>query len=100
VLVDLVAHRFRVLGHPVRLRLIDLIDRRGEANVQALADHVSTTQQNASRHLAVLTDAGLLDRRQEGRVVWYRLAHPNTFAVVERTAAAVIAELRAPDRMQ
>lgn len=94
VLVELVARRFRALGQPMRIRLLDELERHGEASVQALADELSATQQNASRHLGVLTQAGLLARRQDGRVVWYRLAHDHAFSLIKATAADVMIELR------
>jgi DNA-binding transcriptional ArsR family regulator len=96
LLVELVAHRFRVLGQPMRVRLIEELERRGQANVQALADELSTTQQNASRHLGVLAKSGLVARRQDGRVVWYSVANGEAFELIETTAAALIAELRHP----
>lgn len=96
-LVELVAQRFGVLGQPMRVRLLDELDRRGEANVQTLADELSATQQNASRHLGVLTQAGLLARRRDGRVVWYRVANPEAFELIETAAAELLDELRRLD---
>jgi DNA-binding transcriptional ArsR family regulator len=78
----------------MRVRLLDELDRRGEANVQTRADELSATQQNASRPLGVLTQAGLLARRQDGRVVWYRLAEEDVFSLAGRTAADVTSALR------
>lgn len=62
-LVDLVARPLRVLGQPVRVRLIDRLDRLGEAHVQALADELEASQQNASKHLGALWRAGTIRRR-------------------------------------
>jgi len=45
VLVELVAHRLRVLGQPMRVRLLDELERRSEANVHTLADELSASQQ-------------------------------------------------------
>lgn len=92
-LVDLVAGRRRVLGQPVRVRLIDRLDRRGEANVQALADELEASQQNASKHLGALWRAGILARRQEGRVTVYRLVDRKSFALIERMATDIAMEL-------
>lgn len=65
--VNLIASRLRVLGQPLRVRLIDHLDRSGEAHVQALADELAATQQNTSKHLGALWRAGVVTRRQEGR---------------------------------
>jgi DNA-binding transcriptional ArsR family regulator len=78
--------------------LLDLLQREGEASVWAVADGLSTTQQNASRHLGVLAQAGLVTRRQHGRVAWCRLAHDDVFALIETTAAELLDELRNVDR--
>lgn len=61
--------------------------------MQALADELDATQQNVSRHLGLLMQAGLLGRRREGRVVWYRLADDDPFALVEATAVSVMRDI-------
>lgn len=93
-LVELVASRFRVLGQPVRIGLIDRLDRLGEAHVQALADERAATQQNTSKHLGALWRAGILSRRQEGRVTVYSLADPEAFGLIECVAAEIAVQLR------
>lgn len=67
-LIEIVAMRFRMLGQPVRIRLLDRLDRVGEAHVQWLADELAATQQNTSKHLGALWRTGVVSRRQEGRV--------------------------------
>jgi DNA-binding transcriptional ArsR family regulator len=70
--VDLVARRFRALGEPVRIRLVEhLMD--GEASVQELVAASGGTQQNVSKHLGVLLNAGVVGRRKEGTFVYYRI---------------------------
>ena len=61
-----VADRFRLLGDPSRLMLMDLL-RDGERTVGSLAAELGCTQANASKHLGLLADGGLLSRRREGR---------------------------------
>lgn len=51
-LVDAIAARFRVIGEPMRLRLLDRL-RHGEASVGELAAALGASQQNISRHLSV-----------------------------------------------
>lgn len=93
-LVDLVAARLRLLGQPVRVRLIERFDRLGEAHVQQLADELGETQQNMSKHLAALWRVGVLARRRDGRVTVYSLVDAETFALIERVATGVAIELR------
>ena len=65
VVVDIVATRFRALGEPMRIRILDLL-RDGELTVGELADHLGSTQQNISKHLGVLQRAGIVGRRRDG----------------------------------
>jgi DNA-binding transcriptional ArsR family regulator len=53
--------------------------------VQQLADAIGTSQQNASRHVRRLYEAGVLARREGGREVFYSVTTP---ALVELLAAA------------
>jgi DNA-binding transcriptional ArsR family regulator len=64
-LAELIARRFRLLGDPTRIRLLDRL-RHGEASVLQLASAVGATQQNASKHLGILAEAGIVGRRKEG----------------------------------
>jgi ArsR family transcriptional regulator len=91
--VDSVSRRFRALGQPLRVRLVDHLDRHGESTVQTLADALGTSQQNASRHLNQLAEVGVVSRRRQGRVVWYRLTDSATFVVIHDTAVEVVRDL-------
>lgn len=93
-LVELVARQLRVLGQPVRVRLIERLDEVGETNVQTLADEMLVTQQNASKHLGALWSAGIVARRREGRITMYSLVNAESWAVIERVATSVAAQLR------
>ena len=64
-LVELIARRFRLLAEPMRIRLFDRL-RDGEATVHQLADELGSSQQNASKHLTLLADTGVLARRKDG----------------------------------
>ncbi|MGZ4333793.1 MAG: ArsR/SmtB family transcription factor [Gaiellaceae bacterium] len=92
-LVELIARRFRVLGEPMRVRLIDRL-RDGEATVGELSEALSASQQNVSKHLAVLTDAGVLGRRKEGNFVYYRIVDQGVFALCEDVCGSVQEQLR------
>jgi DNA-binding transcriptional ArsR family regulator len=64
-LVDVIARRFRVLGEPMRIKLLDRL-RDGEASVHELTEATGASQQNVSKHLGVLLDAGIVGRRRRG----------------------------------
>ncbi len=65
LVVELVATRFRALGEPTRIRILDLL-RDGELTVGEIADALETTQQNVSKHVSVLQRAGIVGRRRDG----------------------------------
>ena len=87
-LVELIARRFRLLSEPMRIRLVDRL-RDGEATVHQLADELGSSQQNVSRHLTLLAEAGVLARRKQGNRVYYRIADPEVFALCERVCGSV-----------
>ena len=96
-LVDLVARRFRVIGEPMRIKLLDRL-RNGEATVQELTEAVAASQQNVSKHLSVLRDAGIVARRKEGTQVFYRVVDAGVFELCEMVCGSVqrqLAELNA-----
>ncbi len=71
--LELVAARFRAMGEPLRLRILQDLEG-GERSVSALAERVESTQPNVSKHLKILQDAGLVKRRQQGTTVYYSIA--------------------------
>ena len=92
-LVELIARRFRAIGEPMRIRLLDRL-RGGEASVGELSEMLGASQQNISKHLAVLTDAGVLGRRKEGNRVYYRIVDEGVFALCEEVCGSVQQQLR------
>ena len=63
---------FRALADPTRLRIVALL-RRMELSVGELAQVLGQSQPRVSRHVKILTDAGLCDRRREGSWVFLGL---------------------------
>jgi ArsR family transcriptional regulator len=63
----------RAAGEPTRLRLLLLL-AQSEFNVKELTQVLGQSQPRLSRHLKLLTDAGLIERFQEGSSVHYRLS--------------------------
>ena len=92
-LVELIARRFRLIGEPMRIRLLDRL-RDGEATVGQLSEALSASQQNISKHLAVLADGGILGRRKEGNHVYYRVVDEGVFALCEAVCGSVQQQLR------
>jgi DNA-binding transcriptional ArsR family regulator len=77
-LVELIAQRLRVIGEPMRIRLLDAL-RDGPRTVNELSAALGTTQQNVSKHLGVLASAGLITREKDGTRVHCAIADPSVF---------------------
>ncbi|MGI9099031.1 MAG: ArsR/SmtB family transcription factor [Solirubrobacteraceae bacterium] len=88
-----VAERLRVLGQPVRLRLIEQL-KTGASTPQELSDAIGTSQQNVSKHLLVLHRAGVVSRRPKGSNVYYSLADESALVVLNEMLASVKRHLR------
>jgi DNA-binding transcriptional ArsR family regulator len=93
-LAALIARRFRVLAEPLRIKLLDRL-REGEASVNELAEALSSSQQNVSKHLTVLAEAGILTRRKEGTHVYYRIVDEGVFALCEQVCGSLERQLAA-----
>jgi DNA-binding transcriptional ArsR family regulator len=70
--VQQVAEYFSVLGEPMRLKILNVL-RDGEKCVQDLVEATQTSQANVSKHLKVMMQAGILSRRTEGTLAYYRV---------------------------
>jgi DNA-binding transcriptional ArsR family regulator len=92
-LVELIARRFRAIGEPMRIRLLDRL-RDGEATVGELSDALGAGQQNISKHLAVLADAGILGRRKDGNRVYYRIVDEGVLTLCEDVCGSLQQQLR------
>jgi DNA-binding transcriptional ArsR family regulator len=69
---ELIAHRFRLLAEPMRVKLLDRL-RTGEATVHELAEGLGTTPQNVSKHLGLLARDGVVAKRKDGNYARYRV---------------------------
>jgi ArsR family transcriptional regulator len=76
------AEFFRILGHPVRVRTLELL-RDGERTVGDLQAALGLDSSGTSQHLGVLRTHGVLESRREGTSVYYRIKDPRTFQLLE-----------------
>jgi DNA-binding transcriptional ArsR family regulator len=97
-LIDLIAHRFRVLSEPMRIKLLDRL-REGPATVQELQQATGASQQNVSKHLGVLTQAGLVEREKEGNFVRYTVADQGVFRMCEEVCGGLRRQIEELDRL-
>jgi DNA-binding transcriptional ArsR family regulator len=76
------ARMLRCLGHPVRLRILDLLERKGERTVGEIWQALELDQAVCSQHLGLMLDRGVLERRKEGINAYYALGDPRALKIV------------------
>src|SRR5947209_6322869 len=86
--VELIAERFRILGEPIRIRIIQELEA-GEKNVGELVAAVGSSQPNVSKHLRILQESGVVGRRQEGNNVYYTIADPAVLDLCDAVCSSV-----------
>jgi DNA-binding transcriptional ArsR family regulator len=91
-LVGLIAERFRVLGEPNRLRLLDRLRER-PATVGELQGALGASQQNVSRHLGILLAAGLVSRTKQGTSALYAIADDSVFELCDQVCGGLRRQL-------
>ena len=93
-LYQLKAEFFRNLGHPARIRILELLSER-EMSVGEILPEVHIEPSNPSQQLAVLRRAGLVSTRKEGSLVHYTLTSPEVaelLLVARRILTQVLAD--------
>lgn len=86
--LELEAELLKVLGHPARLRIIQLLAER-ESCVCELIPAVGLEQSNLSQHLKLLRKHGIVAARRDGTRIIYRLVNPQIVAVLTAASEAV-----------
>ncbi len=78
------AEIFRALGHPARVRIIELL-RDGERSVGSLQGALGLDSSGTSQHLALLRKQGLVSGRRDGTTIYYRVTEDAVFGLLEAT---------------
>lgn len=79
---QVVAKAFWALGHPVRMRIVEILLDEEELTVSDLVKQLPVSQPQVSVHLACLTDCGFTAVRREGRHAFYRVTSPWAVGVI------------------
>ena len=67
------ASKFKVLGHPVRIKILEDLMKK-ECCVGDIQKCLSVSQPNASQHLKILREAGIIESRREKNRICYKIA--------------------------
>lgn len=86
------AELFKALGHPVRVRVLELL-ADGETPVSRLLAETGLEASHLSLHLGVLRRGGLVVARREGNAVFYRLAQPSVADLLTAARTVLVASL-------
>lgn len=97
-LVDLIAQRFRVIGEPMRIRLLDAL-RDSPMTVNELTEALGATQQNVSKHVGVLAQAGIVGREKNGNRVRCFIADDSVFELCELVCGGLRQQVNALDQL-
>lgn len=90
--IELVARRFRVLGEPARLAILNAL-MKGELSVNGLVETTGLSQANVSKHLALLADSGFVSRRRQGLFAIYRIADASLFKLCDLMCSSIARRL-------
>lgn len=96
--IGLVAERFRALGEPARLEIMQVL-RTGEHTVGELVAATELGTANVSKHLQILLAAGFVTRRKDGLYVHYGLASEDVFRLCDIMCGRLAAEAKARQRV-
>jgi DNA-binding transcriptional ArsR family regulator len=88
-----VASYFQVLSEPTRLKILNLL-RNDERNVGELAQLCGFSAANISRHLALMTQHGLVVRDSRGTSVYYRMADDSIYALCDLVCGNIARQLQ------
>jgi DNA-binding transcriptional ArsR family regulator len=97
-LVELIAERFRVIGEPMRIRLLDAL-RDGPLTVNELTEALGASQQNVSKHVGVLARAGIVGREKDGNRVRCFIADASVFELCELVCGGMRRQVGELDRL-
>ncbi len=75
----------RALAHPLRMKILQFIDQKGEINVNKIYNALKLEQSITSQHLSILRSADVVRASREGKLVVYTVNYP----IVERAINAV-----------
>jgi ArsR family transcriptional regulator len=76
------ARVIKCLGHPLRLRLLEIMERGGEQNVSELQADSGASQTAVSEQLGILRGHGIVESRRDGTYMLYRIIEPKVFRIL------------------
>lgn len=78
-----IAEVFKALAHPSRVRILQILEEKGEKCVRELERLVKIKQSNLSQHLRILKDRGIIECERKGMKICYRLKNKKIMDVIK-----------------
>lgn len=86
------AELFKALGHPVRIRALELLSE-GDQPVSALLEEIGIEASHLSQHLTVLRRAGVVDKSRQGNTVTYTLVDGSLATMLDAARTFLLGSL-------
>jgi ArsR family transcriptional regulator len=93
------ANLFRVLGHPARVRILELLRDDGEHAVGALQVALGLGEGSTSQHLAALRRVGLVESRRQGTTIFYRVDNTRVYDLLAAGRDIIAAQITTQQAM-
>ncbi len=78
------ARTLKAVAHPLRLKILCILDGTTEISVLDIVDQVGTSQSNISYHLSALRDKGILASRKDANKVYYRIGDSKILKLIKK----------------
>ena len=83
--LNISAEILRALAHPLRIKILDYIDKNEGINVNVIYKNLQLEQSITSQHLRIMRDAGVVNAQKEGKYMFYSI----DYSKVDRAVTAV-----------
>jgi len=77
------AEVLRAIAHPLRMKILEFIDRNGDTHVNKIYNTLNLEQSITSQHLRILRNAELVSTRREGKFIYYSINYDKVSVVKE-----------------
>jgi len=92
-MLTVVSNRFKLLSEPMRLKILRALCEH-ERTVQEIVNEVGASQANISKHLALMHDNGVVNRRKEGLKCYYRISDDSIIFACYLISKSVVENLQ------
>ena len=81
--IDKAAYVLKAVAHPLRIKIIQMLNENKELNVSAIYKNLNAEQSLISHHLINMRDKGILDIRRSGKNIYYYLVDSAVAEIID-----------------